>query len=256
MPAETALAAEAWPIFLVFARVGAAVMLVPGFGEHQVLPRLRLLLALAVSLLLAPALAQDWPPLPPAPLTLALPILREVLVGLLIGVAARMCLAALHVGGSLIAMQAGLSAAAMLDPNEGVQSMLPASFLTSAALALMFAAGLHHLLLRAFAASYAVLPVGGSLAFGDGGELLTRLGAEALATGLRIAAPMVVAGLAVNLGLGALARMVPAFPVLSLALPAQLLLALLMIELSLPEALALFSRSFQDGIAWLAPGAG
>ena len=62
-----------------------------------------------------------------------------------------------------------------------------------------------------------------------------------------------MAGLAVNLALGALGRMVPAFPLLSLALPAQLLLALLVIELSLPEALALFAQGFQAALAWLAP---
>lgn len=248
-----AIGLELWPLFLVFARVGAAVMLVPGFGEHHVLPRLRLLLALSVSVLLAPALGAAWPPLPAEPLALAGPILREVAVGLLIGLAARFSLAALHVGGSVIALQAGLSAGALLDPNDGVQSTVPAGFLTAAATTLLFAAGFHHLLLRGFAASYAVLPPGAGLDPDAGGELLIRLGAEAIATGLRIAAPMVAAGLVVNAALGALGRLVPAFPVLSLALPAQLLLALLVIELSVPEALALFAGSFRLGIAWLDP---
>lgn len=249
-----ALGLELWPLFLVFARVGAAAMIVPGFGEHHVLPRLRLLLALALSLLLVPALAQTWPPLPQDPLGLAAPILREVMVGLLIGVVARLSLAALHVGGSLIALQAGLSSGAIFDPNDGVQSMLPASFLTTAAVTLLFAAGFHHLLIRGFAASYAALPVGAGIDAGDGGELLIRLSSDAIATGVRIAAPMIVASLVVNVALGALGRMVPAFPVLTLALPAQLLLALVVIELSLPEALALFSGSFLRGLVWLDPG--
>lgn len=252
MPPD-ALAVEAWPLFLVFARVGTAFMLVPGFGEHQVPLRLRLLLALAVSLLLAPALARPWPPLPGAPLALAAPLLREILVGLLVGSAARLSLAALHVGGSLVALQSGLSSAALLDPGAGAPSMLPAGFLTAAALALLFAAGFDHLVLRAFAASYAALPVGAGLDLADAGTLLARLGGEALATGLKVAAPVVVAGLAVNLALGALGRMVPAFPLLALALPAQLLLALLMVELSLPAAMALFGASFEAGLAWLAP---
>ena len=181
-------------------------------------------------------------------------ILREVMVGLLIGVVARLSLAALHVGGSLIALQAGLSSGAIFDPNDGVQSMLPASFLTTAAVTLLFAAGFHHLLIRGFAASYAALPVGAGIDAGDGGELLIRLSSDAIATGVRIAAPMIVASLVVNVALGALGRMVPAFPVLTLALPAQLLLALVVIELSLPEALALFSGSFLRGLVWLDPG--
>ena len=54
LPAEL-LAGEVAGVFLVFARVGAALMIVPGFGEHYVLPRLRLALALLLSLILAPA---------------------------------------------------------------------------------------------------------------------------------------------------------------------------------------------------------
>lgn len=250
-----ALALEAWPLFLVFARLGSALMLTPGFGEHQVTARLRLLLALALSLLLAPALPAAWPPLPPQPLALLAPLAREIVVGLLIGLSARLALTALHVGGSLLALQSGLSSAAMLDPNEGLQSMLPASFLTAAALALLFAAGFHHLILRGLAASYAILPAGTGLDLAAAGELLARLGGMAIAIGFRLAAPLIVAGLVVNLALGVLGRMVPSLPLLSLALPAQLLLAMLVIELSLPEAMALFAQGLKDTLAWLGPGA-
>ena len=84
--------------------------------------------------------------------------------------------------------------------------------------------------------------------------LLIRLGAQAIAVGAQIAAPMLVSGLIVNVALGALGRMVPAFPVLSLALPAQLMLALLVLQLSLPAALSLFSGSIVADLAWLDPG--
>ncbi len=254
MPPD-ALAGEAGPVLLVFLRVGAALMIVPGFGEHHVMPRARLLLAMGLSVLVAPALGPALPPLPVEPTALAGLVAREILVGLLLGLAARFCLAALHVGGTVVAMQSGLSAAAMFDPNEGGQSPLPASFLAAAATAFLFAADLHHLILRAVAASYAVLPAGAGIDPSDGGTLLVRLGAEAIATGVRVAAPMLVAGLAVNAALGALSRMVPAFQVLSLALPAQLLLALLVLELSVPAAMRLFAGSLADGgLAWLDPG--
>jgi flagellar biosynthetic protein FliR len=248
------LEAEAGPILLVFMRVGAALMLVPGFGEQHVMPRLRLLLAFGLSLLLAPALAADLPALPSSPAALAALVAQEILVGLLLGFLARWCLAALHVGGSVIAMQSGLSAASMFDPNEAVQSTVPAIFLTAGAMALLFAADFHHLLLRAVAASYAVLPAGAGVDASDGGELLVRLGAEAIAAGVRVAAPMLVAGLVVNAALGALSRMVPSFQVLSLALPAQLLLALLVLELSVPAAMRLFADNLAHNLAWLDPG--
>jgi flagellar biosynthetic protein FliR len=261
MPADALLgpiAGEVFAVLLVFARLGAALMLVPGFGERYVLPRLRLLLALGLSLLLAPTLSTALPAPPAEPLALARLVVPEVVVGLLLGFAARLCLAAVHAGGSVIALQSGLSAAAMFDPSEGAQSPIPAAFLGTAALTLLFAADFHHLLLRAVAASYATFPPTGILAGIDreqAAALLVGLSGETLATGLRIAGPMIVAGLLVNLALGALARMVPAFPALFVALPAQLLLALVVLELSLPAALGLFAHAFGDGIAWL-DGAG
>jgi flagellar biosynthetic protein FliR len=94
------------------------------------------------------------PELPRDPMALAGLVAPEILVGLLLGFSARLALAAVHVGGcSLIALQSGLSAAAMFDPNEAAQGTVPGSFLAAAALTLLFAADFHHLLLRAIAAS-------------------------------------------------------------------------------------------------------
>jgi flagellar biosynthetic protein FliR len=248
------LAGEAFPIFLVFARLGAALMLVPGMGEHHVLLRLRLLLALALSLLVSPALAGTAPALPAEPLGLAALVGREIAVGLLLGLAARLALTAVHVGGNLIAVQSGLSAAALFDPGEAAQSTAPASFLTVAALALLFAADLHHLILRAIVASYATFPLAGGFDAADANEALVRLATDAIATGARIAGPMIAAGFVANLALGALSRMVPSFPALMLALPLQVLLALVVLELSLPAAMALFGRSLAQGLGWLDTG--
>ena len=253
MPADL-VAGEVGRVFLVFARLGAALMVLPGIGEHYVLPRLRLLLALALSLLLTPALAERLPALPEEPLRLAALLGPEILIGLVLGFAARLAMAAIHVGGSLIATQSGLAAAGMFDPNEATPGTIPGTFLTVAALAILFAADFHHLLLRAVAASYAVLPVAAPLDLAAAGELLVGLSASAITVGTRIAAPMILAGILVNLALGALGRMVPALPALFVALPLQLLLALVMLELALPAAMRLFVETLTHGVAWLDPG--
>ena len=253
MPADL-VAGEVGRVFLVFARLGAALMVLPGIGEHYVLPRLRLLLALALSLLLTPALAERLPALPEEPLRLAALLGPEILIGLVLGFATRLAMAAIHVGGSLIATQSGLAAAGMFDPNEATPGTIPGTFLTLAALAILFAADFHHLLLRAVAASYGVLPVAAPLDLAAAGELLVGLSASAITVGTRIAAPMILAGILVNLALGALGRMVPALPALFVALPLQLLLALAMLELALPAALRLFAETLTHGVAWLDPG--
>lgn len=251
------LVGELFGALLVFARLGTALMVVPIFGEHYVPGRHRLLLGLLLSALLAPTL--DALPAPPAEPAALLPIVGgEVAVGLLLGAVTRLAMAVLHVAGTIVAMQSGLSAAAFFDPNEATQGTLPGNLFATTALAAAVAADLHHLLLRALAASYARLPplAGGGLPGGDAALLLASLGDGAIRTGLELAAPLVLASLVANLVLGVLGRLVPALQLLSIALPLQLLLAIALVMLTIAGVVAGFGRFLQDALAFLdvAPG--
>ncbi len=241
-------------VLLVFARIGAALMVVPGFGEVYVLPRLRLLLALILSVLLAPVLG---PALPARGLEtgglLGL-VALEVGIGLLIGAATRMAMVALHLGGSVIASQSGLASAVFFDPHDGGQGSIGSNFLTVVALALLFAADAHHALLRALVDSYGLFAVGTVPIPADGAELLSRLLAEATAVGLRIAGPVVLVGLGLSVALGALNRLVPAFQMLFVATPAQLLLSLGALMLSLAAGLHAFLRLFDRSLVAISGG--
>jgi flagellar biosynthetic protein FliR len=241
-------------VLLIFARIGAALMVVPGFGEVYVLPRLRLLLALVLSALLAPVLA---PPLPAAGLAtgalLGL-VIAEIGIGLLIGAATRMAMVALHLGGSIVASQSGLASAVFFDPHDGSQGSIGSNFLAVVALTLLFAADAHHALLRALADSYRLFVPGAPLMPGDAADLLSRLLGEATAVGLRIAGPVTLVGLALSVALGALNRMVPAFQMLFVATPAQLLLSLGALMLSLAAGLHAFLELFDRGLVVVSGG--
>jgi flagellar biosynthetic protein FliR len=210
---------------LVLVRVGAALLIMPGFGEPYVLGRFRLLLALLLSLSLVTPLAPALPAVPASAEAQVWLIGSEVTIGLFLGLAARVTFAALHIGGTIIAYQSGLAAAAIYDPNEATTGTLPGNFLTTTALALLFALDGHHGLLRALAASYASLPPGQPLPIGDLADALTRLVQRGFAVGLQIAAPMIVVGLLLQLLMGVLNRLMPSFPVFFVAMPLQLVLA-------------------------------
>lgn len=227
---------------LLFARLGSAVMILPALGEAAVSPRLRLFLALATSLLLRPVLAARLPPLPDEPAALAVLVGGEILAGLVLGSLARLAMAALHVAGTAIAYQSGLAAAALFDPGEAQQVSPLARFLSLAALTALLASDGHHTMLLALRDSYERLPPGSILPTAEAAGLYARLTADTFALGLRLAAPVLLSGLLLNLAVGLAARLVPSLQVFLLFIPAQILVAFAVAALSLGTVLTLSLR--------------
>jgi flagellar biosynthetic protein FliR len=231
---------------LIFVRVGSAVMVLPGFSEVYVPPRVRLLLGLAISFVLTAPLATSLPPVPTEPLAFARLIGGELLLGLFLGAIARTVFATLHIAGTTIAFQSGLAAAAIFDPSEATQGTLPGNFLATTALVLLFATDGHRMLLDALAASYVGLPAGTAPPFGDMAELLAKLLDQAFAVGVRMAAPLLLVSLLMYLGMGVLNRLMPTFQVFFIALPLQILAGFVTLMLSFGGGLLAFFALFED----------
>ena len=227
---------------LVFARTGAMVMLLPAIGETSVPARVRLILALAISLALAPTVGVSYPQQAPATvLALGLLIAQEITAGILIGTMARIIMSALSVAGTLIANQTGLALAETLDPtSHGQQSVVVGNFLSLLGVVLIFATNLHHLAIGAVAGSYHLIPPGTSLPTGDMAELTIRLVSGSFALGFQLAAPFLVFGFAVNAAFGVLARMMPQLQVFFVAMPVNILVGFLLLALLLGSMMTLF----------------
>jgi flagellar biosynthetic protein FliR len=234
---------------LVFARIGSAMMLMPGFGEAFVSPRVRLGMALVVSFAMAPLVIGGLPPLPDGPFAALLIIGTEIGVGLFLGGAARLILASLHVAGTTIAFQAGLGFAQVFDPGQGVQGVLVATFLTLLGVTLVFATDMHLMLLRATFDSYTLFPAAALPPFADFAQLATDSVASSFKLGVQLAAPFVFYGLAFNIGLGLVARLMPALPVFFIAVPAQIMMAFALLALTLSVASISFLNAFEEGMS-------
>ena len=76
----TLLPAEIFAVLLVFVRIGAAVMLMPGVGDPYVTPRVRLLLAAFIAIVVTPVVAPGLPAMPDSPVTFALLLIGEIVV--------------------------------------------------------------------------------------------------------------------------------------------------------------------------------
>ncbi len=243
---EQILPAELFAVLLIFVRVGGATMLLPVYGEPFVSPRLRLLLALMVSLVLAPVLSKTLPEMPESATMLTLLIMGEVLIGVFLGTVARMFIAALTTAGMLIGYMSSMANALTNDPSAAQQGSIAGSFLTLVALLTIMTLNLHHLLLMAVVDSYDLFVPGQVPPIADFSEMISRTMAETFLLSFQIAAPFVVVGLIFYLGLGLLGRLMPQMQVFFVAMPLQIMVGLSVLFIALPVTMRWFIGSLED----------
>ncbi len=231
---------------LVFARIGAAMMLLPGFSESYVTPRVRLLFALALTIVITPVVGQTLPAQPESIIESAALIIGEIVIGLFFGGLARLMVSTLHIAGTIIGFQTSLGNATLFDPSNAQQGSMIGAFLNIIGVFLIFMSDLHHLMLSALAGTYWVFVPGAPLPFGEFSDMAARLLAQSFTLGMQIAAPFVVIGLVFYIGLGLLARLMPQVQVFFIAIPIQIMLGFLVMSLTLSAAMMWFLGNFQN----------
>jgi flagellar biosynthetic protein FliR len=178
----------------------------------------------------------DALPAPPAgAYNVALQVGREVLIGFFFGFCVRAAVAALMVAGSLIAMQAGLANALQPGVVTPDASTIMGVFMALAAIAFIANTGLDHLMLGALVETYVVLPPSETLfdlPLQDLVWMVARTVADGFAIGLKIATPVLIASLILNLGLGLANRFMPQLQAYFVSLPLAILISLALLGLT------------------------
>jgi flagellar biosynthesis protein FliR len=246
---DAQLSGHVFPFLLVFTRLGAAIMLFPGFGESYVPARTRGLFALGLSLLLLPVLMPRLPPVPSGIPDLVYLLTVEALIGVFFGSLLRVLMGALETTGSIVGMQMGLSNAMILNPSMATQSALPSAFLGSAGVVLLFITGLDHLLLRGLLGLYDLFPAGGKFQTGDMAQAYVQMFGKSFLVGVEIAAPFIIAGLLMFVALGFMQRMVQQVQLFLVALPLQILGSLLLFAGTVGVMMSVWLRFFDESIA-------
>lgn len=248
------LPALAAAFLLVFARVGTMLMLMPGLASEQnISARIRLTFALVLAAVLLP-LHRNAFHINTAALGPALVLLvEEVLIGVMLGLTARLTIAALEVAGAVIAQQLGLGFVTAVDPTQGEQGVIIGNFLTMLGITLFFATDMHHLVIGALNDSYTLFEPGELPSTGDAAALITRTFAGAFRIGIQLSAPFLAFGLLFNLGLGLLSRLMPQMQVFFVGLPLSIMLGFLFMVLVLGAMMGLFLDYAGDVMHALAP---
>ncbi|HEY1736774.1 MAG TPA: flagellar biosynthetic protein FliR [Methylovirgula sp.] len=246
--ANTVLAA-----FILFCRIGACLMLMPGFSSPRVPVVIRLFLTIAITLAFVPLLGPEVEKQvgKDSPLDLFRLILSESLIGAMIGFIGRIFFAALETLGTALAQEIGLANAlgAPIEESEPIPTI--ASLLTFLATTLLFVTDLHWEILRGIVDSYRALPISGGFP--------TQFGLVKIADGLniafllslRIASPFIVFALIVNLGIGLANRLTPQIHIYFMATPLVVFAGLVLFYFTYRQLIELFMAGFAS---WLRSG--
>lgn len=231
-----------WPATLCFLRIGAAVAVLPGFGETGIPARLRLAIAIAFTSVVLPAVSiEDQTG------GHVLAAAANVVVGLVLGLALRLMILGLQIAAAIAAQSMSLAqlfASAGAEPQPALGTIL-----TLAATALALEAGLHVKLSALFILSYDIFPAGrfpeGSDVLAWGSGTISRVTALAFS----LALPFVVVGILWNVALGVVNRAMPQLMVAFIGAPALALGSLVLAAVILPVILTLWLSAFDLRLA-------
>jgi flagellar biosynthesis protein FliR len=238
------LPALAAAFVLAFARIGAMVMLLPGLGEQNIPVRVKLSIALLLTLIILPLHGQAYQVDLQSMAALMVLMVHEIVIGIVLGATARVTLSALQVAGSVIAQQMGLGFVQSVDPTQGQQGVLIGNFLTMLGVTLLFATDSHHLVIAALNDSYQVFAPGEIMPSGDVAALATRAFTAAFRIGLQLSAPFLVFGLVFNIGLGVLARLMPQMQVYFVGVPLSIFAGFLIFSIVIVAMMGTFLDYF------------
>ncbi|EWY37141.1 flagellar biosynthesis protein FliR [Skermanella stibiiresistens SB22] len=246
-----ALNGQIYAFMVIFSRVGTAFMLLPGFGDSYVSTRIRLMMALAITLVVLPILMPTLPPVPAGALGLAVLLVMESFVGVFLGTLTRMLTAALDIAGTIISMQIGLSNAFMFNPALASQGTLIGAYMGYIGIILLFVTDLHHMLILAVIGSYEVFAPGATLPVGDLADMMTRMVGQSFMIGAQMAAPFLAVGIMFNLALGLLQKMMPQLQAFSVIMGGQVALGLALFTIVVSATMLFWLQAVETTLSGL-----
>ena len=242
---EAWIALYLWP----FVRIGGCLMTAPIFSASTVPMRGRLILALAITVIVAPLLPAQTAPVFSA--TGFVILAQQLLIGVAFGFAVNLVFDALALGGQLLANAMGLSFAFNVDPLHGASTPVLSQFYTILATLTFLALDGHLALLQVLIESFQNMPVGRTGLGTEGLWQMCLWGSQIFRGGLMVSLPGVTALLVVNLAFGVVSRAAPALNLFAIGFPVTLVCGLLILLQSIPSMQQGFISMLHESLVML-----
>jgi flagellar biosynthetic protein FliR len=231
---------------LIFCRISAFFMVSPIFSARGVPGQFKIGIIFFISLITYTTLGMEsssWDS------TYVLSIIRELLVGILLGYIAYLFFTVVQVAGSFVDMQMGFGIANVIDPMTGTQSPILGNFKFFIAVLLFLAINGHHYLITGIMDSYQWVPISNSLFShiysGDISDFLLTSFTVMFSLAFQMAAPLIVALFLVDVAMGILAKTAPQFNIFVIGIPLKILIGFFILLIMIPGFLFLFQEVFE-----------
>lgn len=241
---NTLLAAFLWPLSRILALVATAPLL----GNPSVPVRVKLGLAVMITVLVMPLVEKSLPQIDPASGVGFAILLQQILIGIAMGLVMRVVFVAVEMAGELIGLQMGLGFAIFFDPHNSGQIDIVGRFLGVIASLAFLAIDGHLIMIALISQSFSTLPIGLEGMTNATFTTLANWGSEIFKSGLQLSLPVLTALLITNLALGVLTRVAPQLNIFAVGFPLTLSIGLLVMALSMPFYAPILEHLVQDGL--------
>ncbi len=233
-----------WP----FLRITALLLSEPMLGNRGVPTRIRLGIAVILTVTLAPML-----PTPPTVNVLSaqgiVMAAQQLMIGLVLGLSMRMVLNGIEMAGHIAGLSMGLGFATFFDPQNGAQSPVLAQFLGIFAMLVFFALNGHLIVISALFDSFQILPISTAPLNAAGFAGVAQAGAQMFLVGLMLSLPLIAAILVANIALGVLTRAAPQLNLFAVGFPITIAAGFAVMLMALPYLLPPIARLMEEGAA-------
>ncbi len=232
---------------VAFLRIGAILFALPIFGDAPVPIRTRLMLAAALTGVVAPTLASGWAQVPNDPIGYLPLILREISIGLVIGFTSKIIFEGVVMAASVVGFQMGFGAANLFIPDAGQQMNSFTALHRLIVMLIFFSLNLHHLFISGIIETFRTIPAGAAIIGPNLVELLSDLTASIFQIGIQLAAPVLISLIFTMAALGLMARTVPQLNVFALSFPISLFVGMVIYAATLPLYPTWLQERFLEG---------
>jgi flagellar biosynthesis protein FliR len=229
-------------LLVILIRIGGIVAAMPILGSRSIPPQIKIGFLLAFALALLPVVHVT--PLPEDPLRMAVGLGAEFLVGLVIGLGLRILFAGIELAGDMMSVQMGLGVVQLLDPATSQQMPLLSNMQSILASMIFLSLNAHFIVVQAVASSFDLVAPFGAGVTADLVQDVIRLTQGIFLIALKLAAPVMVTILLINLAMAVMGRTVAQMNVFLLSQPVTIIAGFLVIGAALPFTLSLYEAEF------------